>query len=144
MFPPPASLIDPRGCDAVPADVRSVEFTAAAPEPGPAFTVTRNRDAWDLRLPGAEPAPADAQRVRRLLTQLCEARAPAVALQRMPEELVLGEFVLRGEGGAVLARVRVGHEHEGQWALDGGEGVLRVFPAGFDVATSAVSYAGSR
>jgi hypothetical protein len=144
MFPPPASLIDPRGCDAVPADVRSVEFTAAAPEPGAAFTVTRNRDSWDLRLPGAEPAPADAQRVRRLLTQLCEARAPAVALQRMPEELVLGEFVLRGEGGAVLARVRVGHEHEGQWALDGGEGVLRVFPAGFDVATSAVSYAGSR
>jgi hypothetical protein len=144
MFPPPASLIDPRGCDAVPADVRSVEFTAAAPEPGPAFTVTRNRDSWDLRLPGAEPAPADAQRVRRLLTQLCEARAPAVALQRMPEELVLGEFVLRGEGGAVLARVRVGHEHEGQWALDGGEGVLRVFPAGFDVATSAGTYAGSR
>lgn len=168
MFPPPASLIDPRGCDAVPADVRSVEFVAtmsrgpadaaapadpgqaaapspaAAPAPGPAFAVTRNRDAWDLRLPGAEPVPADSQRVRRLLTQLCEARAPAVALQPMPGELVVGEFVLRGEGGAVLARVRVGHEHEGQWALDGGEGVLRVFPAGFDVATSPDAYAGSR
>lgn len=157
LFPPPASMIDPRGCDAVPADVRSVDFVAAttagaaapasaapAPPASPAFTLSRNRDAWDLRLPGADPLPADPARVRRLLTQLCEARAPAVALQAMPTELVLGQFILRGEGGTELARVRVGHEHEGQWALDGGEGVLRVFPAGFDVATSAGAYAGSR
>jgi hypothetical protein len=40
--------------------------------------------------------------------------------------------------------VAVGHEPDGQWALDGGDGVLRVFPAGFDVAVEAAAYAGSR
>lgn len=146
LFPPPASMIDPRGCDAVPADVRAVEFVPdpAAGAGAPGFSLARSRDAWELRAADADPAPADGQRARRLLAQLCEARAPAVALQPMPAGLRLGAFVLRGEGGAELARVAVGHEPDGQWALDGGDGVLRVFPAGFDVAVEAAAYAGSR
>jgi hypothetical protein len=40
--------------------------------------------------------------------------------------------------------VRVAREQAGQWALDGLDGVLRVHPAGFDVATDAAVYAGNR
>jgi hypothetical protein len=38
----------------------------------------------------------------------------------------------------------VAREPEGQWALDGGDRVLRVFPAGFDLAVAPGAYAGSR
>ncbi len=147
IFPPPAFFVDPRGCDAVQADVRAVEFVpfdpAGAAQPA-AWRLERALDAWSLVLPGGERLPADGERARRLLAQLCEARAPAVAFQRMPDALRIGEFVLTGAGGAALSRVRVAHEPDGQWALDGGDDVLRVFPAGFDLATAAAAYAGSR
>lgn len=147
LFPPPAFFVDPRGCDAVQADVRAVEFVpfdAAGAAPAPAWRLERSLDAWSIVLPGGERGPADGERARRLLAQLCEARAPAVAFQRMPDALRLGEFVLLGAGGAPLARVRVAHEPDGQWALDGADDVLRVFPAGFDLATDASAYAGNR
>lgn len=145
LFPPPAFFVDPRGSDAVPADVRSVAFVPFAPNapPAPAFALERRGDGWTVDGPAGR-GPADPERARRLLAQLCEARAPAVAFQPMPEALRIGEFVLAGEGGRELARVRVAREPEGQWALDGGEGVLRVFPPGFGLATEAAAYAGNR
>ena len=144
MFPPPAFFVDPRGSDAVPADVRSIRWVpAAGADANAPFALERALDAWTAES-AAGRAGADGERVRRLLAQLCEARAPAVAFQRMPEALVLGEFVLSGADGTELARVRVAHEQGGQWALDGGEGVLRVFPAGFDVATDLAAYTGMR
>ena len=144
MFPPPAFFVDPRGSDVVPADVRGIRWTPAGDAGGSgAFVLERSLDAWAADAGGGR-VPADGDRVRRLLAQLCEARAPAVAFQRMPEALVLGEFALLGADGGALARIRVAHEPDGQWALDGGEGVLRVFPAGFDVATDAAAYTGMR
>ncbi len=147
LFPPPAFFVDPRGSDAVPADVRSIEFLPFAAPGAPeraAFRLDRTLEGWTLAAGGADGIPADAERVRRLLAQLCEARAPAVAFQDMPDALRVGEFTLRGAGGAELARVRVAREPEGQWALDGGDRVLRVFPAGFDLAVAPGAYAGSR
>lgn len=147
IFPPPAFFVDPRGCDAVQADVRAVEFVPFAADGSAqtaAWRLERTLDSWTLVLPGAERIAADGERARRLLAQLCEARAPAVAFQRMPDALRIGEFVLSGAGGAALATVRVAHEPDGQWALDGGDDVLRVFPAGFDLATDAAPYAGRR
>jgi hypothetical protein len=145
LFPPPAFFIDPRGCAAVPADVRRIEFSPPEDATSPAWTLERSLDAWTLRVGGAADAvPADRDRVRRLLAQLCEARAPAIAFQQAPKELVLGTFRLVGAGGQPIAEVRVAREQAGQWALDGLDGVLRVHPAGFDVATDAAVYAGNR
>ena len=153
LFPPPAYFVDPRGASAVPADVRRIEFRRAgsgAAGAGPAsaapdFVLERSLDEWSIRAAGdAAPAPADRERARRLLAQLCEARAPAVAFQPMPEALMRGEFRLLGAGDAELGRVRVAREEEGQWALDNADGVLRVHPAGFDVATDAAAYVGRR
>ena len=157
LFPPPAFFIDPRGCAAVPADVRRIEFVPPEGSSAVPWAVERSLDAWTLRVghgadaPGAAEAageaaavPADRDRVRRLLAQLCEARAPAIAFQQAPRELVLGTFRLLGSGGQAIAEVRVAREQAGQWALDGLDGVLRVHPAGFDVATDPAAYAGSR
>ena len=154
LFPPPAFFVDPRGSDVVQADVRAVTFTAfdptgvsdaaaaAAPgaAPAPAFRLERTLDGWNITTPGADPRPASTERARKLLAQLCEARAPAVAFQRMPEALRIGEFTLFGSGGVQLARVRIAHEPEGQWAIDSDDGVLRVFPKGFDLAMDAAAY----
>jgi len=153
LFPPPAFFVDPRGSDVVQADVRAVTFTAfdptgvsdaaaAAPgaAPAPAFRLERTLDGWNITTPGADPRPASTERARKLLAQLCEARAPAVAFQRMPEALRIGEFTLFGAGGAQLARVRLAHEPDGQWAIDSDDGVLRVFPKGFDLAIDAAAY----
>ena len=151
LFPPPAFFVDPRGSDVVQADVRAVTFTAfdptgvsdaAAPgaAPVPAFRLERTLDGWNITTPGADPRPASIERARKLLAQLCEARAPAVAFQRMPEALRIGEFTLFGAGGVQLARVRIAHEPEGQWAIDSDDGVLRVFPKGFDLAIDAAAY----
>ena len=153
LFPPPAFFVDPRGSDVVQADVRAVTFTAfdptgisdaAATAPGaapvPAFRLERTLDGWNITTPGSDPRPASTERARKLLAQLCEARAPAVAFQRMPEALRIGEFTLFGAGGVQLARVRIAHEPEGQWAIDSDDGVLRVFPKGFDLAVDAAAY----
>ena len=145
LFPPPAFFIDPRGCAAVPADVRRIEFTPPEGAAAPAWTLERSLDAWTLRVAdAAEPVPADRERVRRLLAQLCEARAPAIAFQQAPKDLVLGTFRLVGAADRPIAEVRIAREQAGQWALDGLDGVLRVHPAGFDVATDAAAYAGNR
>ena len=86
LFPPPAFFVDPRASDAVPADVRAIEFVPVAPPAEgamparTAFRLERTLDSWVLSA-GGDPVPADAERVRRLLAQLCEARAPAVAFQ---------------------------------------------------------------
>ena len=153
LFPPPAFFVDPRGSDVVQADVRAVTFTAFDPTgvsdaaaaalgaaPVPAFRLERTLDGWNITTPGADPRPASTERARKLLAQLCEARAPAVAFQRMPEALRIGEFTLFGAGGAQLARVRLAHEPDGQWAIDSDDGVLRVFPKGFDLAIDAAAY----
>ena len=153
LFPPPAFFVDPRGSDVVQADVRAVTFTAfdptglndAAASPlgsplAPTFRLERTLDGWNITTPGSDPRPASTERARKLLAQLCEARAPAVAFQRMPEALRIGEFTLFGAGGVQLARVRLAHEPDGQWAIDSDDGVLRVFPKGFDLAIDAAAY----
>jgi len=157
LFPPPAFFVDPRGTDVVQADVRAVTFTAfdptglndaAASTLGspltPTFRLERTLDGWNIITPDADPRPASTERARKLLAQLCEARAPAVAFQRMPEALRIGEFTLFGAGGVQLARVRLAHEPDGQWAIDSDDGVLRVFPKGFDLAIDAAAYQGNR
>ena len=153
LFPPPAFFVDPRGTDVMQADVRAVTFTAFDPTGlndaaastlgsplAPTFRLERTLDGWNITTPGADPRPASIERARKLLAQLCEARAPAVAFQRMPEALRIGEFTLFGAGGVQLARVRIAHEPEGQWAIDSDDGVLRVFPKGFDLAIDAAAY----
>ena len=153
LFPPPAFFVDPRGSDVVQADVRAVTFTAFDPTGlndaaastlgsplAPTFRLERTLDGWNISTPDADPRPASTERARKLLAQLCEARAPAVAFQRMPEALRIGEFTLFGAGGVQLARVRLAHEPDGQWAIDSDDGVLRVFPKGFDLAIDAAAY----
>ena len=148
LFPPPAFFIDPRGCAAVPADVRRIEFVPPEGSAALPWAAERSLDAWTLRVGSAADAavavPADRERVRRLLAQLCEARAPAIAFQQAPKELVLGTFRLVGAGDLPIAEVRIAREQAGQWALDGLDGVLRVHPPGFDVATDPAAYAGNR
>jgi hypothetical protein len=157
LFPPPAFFVDPRGTDVMQADVRAVTFTAFDPTGlndaaastlgsplAPTFRLERTLDGWNIITPDADPRPASTERARKLLAQLCEARAPAVAFQRMPEALRIGEFTLFGAGGVQLARVRLAHEPDGQWAIDSDDGVLRVFPKGFDLAIDAAAYQGNR
>ncbi|MEI6474505.1 MAG: DUF4340 domain-containing protein [Planctomycetota bacterium] len=148
LFPPPAFFVDPRGSDAVQADVRAMTFTAFDASgltiTAPAFRLERTLDGWNIITPGADPRPASTERARKLLAQLCEARAPAVAFQRMPEALRVGEFTLFGAGGTQIARIRVAHEPDGQWAIDSDDGVLRVFPSGFGLSIDAASYEANR
>lgn len=147
LFPPPTFFVDPRGSDVVPADVRRIQFvpySPVAPASAPAFTLERQLDGWTLSAGAMPTAPASAEAVRRLLAQLCEARAPAVAFQALPEQLRIGEFRLVGAGDAPLATIRLAHEPEGQWALDSADGVLRVFPPNFGILTDAAGYAGTR
>ena len=140
IFPPRQFFVDPRGCDAHPADVRGVSFTPRGAA-GPAFTLERQRDQWTMRLADGQSGVAAAPAVRRLLEQLAETRAPEVAFQAPPDDTVLGLFTLVGEGGAPLATVRVAREPgSGKWALDNQDGVLRVFPASLDLQLQPDSY----
>jgi hypothetical protein len=51
LFPPPAFFIDPRGCAAVPADVRRIEFTPPNGGTSPTWTLERSASA-------ARPTPS--------------------------------------------------------------------------------------
>lgn len=149
LLPPPAFFVDPRGTDVVPADVRRIVYTPAPGTTLREFSLDRVRDSWTVSEggPTAPGAAANAESVRRLLTQLAETRAPEVSFSEIPAELRMGQFTLYGEQGAKLAVIRVAREATegtGKWALDNEENVLRVFPQNYDIRLDAASYAGNR
>lgn len=131
---PIAALVDPTGTDVAPADVRTIEVRTAAET----FRLRRELDGFvaeriDERGEVSDAVPARRGAAEGLLAQLCEARAPEVAVTPFPQERLAALVILGGFDGRPLGAVRIARDPaDGRWAIDDGDDVLRVFPASLE------------
>ncbi len=133
LVPSAAVFVDPTGTSVVRADVGSIEVR---PANGSDFTLTRDFDRWVLELDeesGSVEVPRQA--VEGLLGQLTSARASEIEFLEYPSELEEAVVILLGLDGLPLDTVRVIRDpNDGRWALENGDGVLRIFPPSFQPA----------
>lgn len=157
LLPAPVALVDPRACGVPAADLRALRVRN--PDGTLRFSLERTLEGWLLREPGgmasdAEGAPevvsdgervtpAIASNVQALIETLTTARAPELAPQPMPDDLVVALVeVVPSLGPPVVVRVaREGPA--GKWALDESDNVLRIFPASMSLALDAASFRAS-
>ena len=139
LVPSAVRFVDPTGTNVVRQDVGSLEIR---PKQGADFTLTRDFDRWILefsRSDGVVEVPRQA--VEGLLGQLTEARASEIEFLEYPSELEYAVVILFGLDGLPLDTVRVIRDpNDGRWALENGDGVLRIFPAGLQPALRPVDF----
>ena len=133
LVPATASLVDPTGTAVVREDVARIEVRH--PDGIDDFTLEREFEGWNM-LPDEQSSRAvDRIAVERLLGQLTESRANEIAFGPYPVQLERAVVVLYGFDGGPLDTVRVIREGEGEggrWALENGDGVLRIHPVEFN------------
>jgi hypothetical protein len=128
FFPAVTALADPTGCGARPEDVKLVHVSTATGE----LRFERDLDVWTA--PDHGGARVDAALVEALLDQLTSLRAPVVELAPYPHELEVALVILHGFDRRPITTVRIVRDPEtSRWAMENGDGVLRVFPDSLDL-----------
>ncbi len=133
LVPSAALFVDPTGTAVGRQDVGSLEVR---PVEGADFTLTRDFDRWILEFDGKEGSvEVPRQAVEGLLGQLTSARASEIEFLEYPSELEYAVVILFDLDGLPLDTVRVIRDpNDGRWALENGDGVLRIFPPGMQPA----------
>ena len=132
LLPQVVSFIDPMPSGARRGDVKSMEIVA--PD-GSSVFLDRDLEDWkiELQLNSTEESIAgyaDPDKVDALLAILTETRAPDVVVQAFPAEMAVANVTFMGWDGRPIDTVRIAREPEaGRWALENGDGVLRIMPA---------------
>jgi hypothetical protein len=130
LLPGVISLIQPTATGVRAADVKAIEVVH---RDGGSIRLVRELDHWLLqrRISGGEIVSGKAEKamVDELLSTLTETRAPEVIVQEFPSNLAYANVTFFGYDGSPLDTVRIAQEVEnGRWAIENGDGVLRVFP----------------
>ena len=130
LLPEVVSLIQPTASGVRAADVKLIEIID---RDGGSVRLERKLDRWliERRMPdGSEvTGEADTAMVDGLLETLTLIRAPEIIVQDFPSDLSHGNVTFFGYDGSPLDTVRVAREADsGRWAIENGDGVLRVFP----------------
>jgi hypothetical protein len=130
VLPRLKSLLAATATGVRPADVKSIELVA---NDGGSVLLERSLDRWVIErtLATGETDKGEAMpaMVDELLALVCDTRAIDVVVQAFPSDLAEANVTLRGYDGAALDTIRFAREtSDGRWALDDGEGVLRIFP----------------
>ena len=132
LLPPVVSFIDPVPSGISGGDVKSIEIV---PRSGGSVYLERDLNRWRIERTevaggGAETGFADPDTVDELLNLLADNRAPEVIVQAFPGDMAEANVTFLGWDGQPIDTVRVAREpDDGRWALDNGDGVLRVLPA---------------
>lgn len=130
LLPEVTSLIAQTASGIRSADIKSIEVVD---RDGGSVRLERNLDRWfiEQRMPNGEEAAGvtDATLVEEFLTTLTQLRASEVAVQKFPDDLSHANVTFFGYDGSPLDTVRVARElGNGRWAIENGDGVLRIFP----------------
>jgi hypothetical protein len=130
LLPEVVSLIQPTATGIRAADVKAIEVVH---RDGGSIRLTRELDHWLLqrRISGGEIVSGKAEKamVDELLNTLTEIRAPEVIVQEFPSNLAYANVTFFGYDGSPLDTVRIAQEvGNGRWAMENGDGVLRIFP----------------
>lgn len=135
LFPAPETLIDPTASGTQAADVKIITIRSDAGE----LIFERDLEKW--RAPSHGNIEVSAALVEELLRQLTELRAPRVSVEPYPAEKQVATVTLSGFSRKPLDTVRiVKDEATGQWGLENGDNVLRVFAASMKLRLSPADY----
>jgi hypothetical protein len=123
LFRPASGLIDPTGSGAQPADVKAITIRGEHGE----LRIERDLERWRSAMHERRDVPAAI--VNELLAQLTELRAADVRIQPYPHEIEVATITLIGFDERPLDTVRIARDPNTRvWALENGDGVLRLFP----------------
>jgi len=132
LFKQAADLASPTASGVNPADVKGIVIRSADGE----VRLEREMETWNATSHAS--ASVDAGNVRELLDQLTQLRAPQVDLKPYPRDMEIATITLHGFDGKAIDTVRIAQEKDtGRWALENGDNVLRVFPAGLKIRMTA-------
>jgi hypothetical protein len=141
LFPRRESLIDPIASAARSGDVKRMEVRTKSA----GFEVVRSLDRWTAAPlqdgTAGTAVPANPGVAEALLAALTEARAPEIAIAAFPQELEIATVLFFGFDERPLDVVRVARDPKtSKWALENGDGVLRIHPAGLALPLDAESF----
>lgn len=135
LFPAPEMLIDPTGSGVLPADVKTVTIRAGDSE----LVFVRDLERWRCASQGN--VEVNAALVDDLLRNLTELRAPRVSIEPYPMEKQVALVTFSGFGDKPIDTVRiVKDDANGQWGLENGDNVLRIFPASLKLRLNLEDY----
>jgi hypothetical protein len=139
LFPPLEVLVDPVASGVRAEDVKKIEIR----RPDGTLELLRGDDGWTLTTLAADgtpvsSGPADRVAVARLLASLVAERAPEIKIAEFPRELEVATIVLFGFDLAPRDIVRVARDPQsGRFALENGDGVVRLHPAALPLGLEA-------
>ena len=126
MIPSIGSLIEPTGTGVAPEDVKSLVVASGSGS----LRLERDLDRWRISVDGGADEEIEPATVQALLDLLHQTRSNDLQVQAFPASLEVATIVLHGFDGRPLDAIRIAREpDEGRWALENGDGVLRLFPA---------------
>lgn len=132
LFRKPQNLAAATACGTQAADVKSILIRKGTEE----FRLERDLEKWFA--PDSDRKEVPAGYVDELLNQLTVLKAPDVQFVPYPRDLEIGTITLFGFDGKAIDTVRIAQEKDtGRLALENGDNVLRVFPAGMKMKMTA-------
>ncbi len=127
LLPDLSQLIDARASGVAMADLLGLRIESPGRAP---INLRRSGEAWVVEsAAGAAPRPLKGDLAAALLERLCVTKAAGFELGSAPSELRLATITLLGLDSKPAATLTISHEAgpAGKWAVDAGDGMLRVF-----------------
>lgn len=130
LIPSATTFVDATGSGVFRADIGAIDVQRVD---GSELRLKRDFDAWVLLGDDGTQSTIARNRVEQLLAQLTEARAGEIAFSGYPQEMEVARVVFYDFDNAPIDTVRIVREpNQGRWALENGDGVLRIFTTTFD------------
>ena len=139
LLPGVGSLVEATGTGERLADVR---FLVIDSDLG-SVRLERDLDRWSVAIDDGPPRSVDPELVAGLFETLSETRASDLQVQSFPLDLEVATVVLHGFDGRPIDAVRIAREPDrGRWALENGDGVLRLLPARTEIPLAPSDWGG--
>ncbi len=125
-------LVSPIASGVRAADMTQIEILQPSTESVRSLLLERTLDGWQCAAVASSEVQKDV--LSKLIAALTETRAKSLASGAANPADVIATVVLRGVGGTTLGAVIVSRSTEtGEWALDDGSGVRRVYPPAMEI-----------
>jgi hypothetical protein len=135
LFRGAGSVVEPTGSGMNPADVRMIQVVRGREQ----LRLERDLERWVV--PDRGRLEVSRAWVEELLGHLTRLRAPRVEIREWPRAHEVATVTLHGFDLKPRDTVRIGRDPaSGEWAMENGDGVLRLFPASLNLRLSGADF----